>query len=99
MCGHHTHIIRDYKNLNLRVNTRLALLLYTCVAYTHEPTPSDMKCQVTEIVNLGGSQICIRCCLQSLIYDSISMEQTLLHGNKNMVVLFHSLMTDDRAKK
>jgi len=40
MCGVHTHIIRDYKSFNSRVNTELALLLYVCVAHTHEPNPS-----------------------------------------------------------
>ena len=38
--GPHTHIIRDYKSFNLRVNRLLALSLYVCVAHTHEPNPS-----------------------------------------------------------
>ena len=37
VCGPHTHIIRDYKSSNPRVNIGLALLLYLCVAHTHEP--------------------------------------------------------------
>ena len=40
MCvGFHTHIIRDYKNFNPRVNARLTLLLYVFVTHTHEPNP------------------------------------------------------------
>ena len=41
VCGPHTHIIRDYKRVNPCVNTGLALLLYVCVAHTHEPNPCD----------------------------------------------------------
>ena len=33
----HSYIIRDYKSFNSRVNARLTLLLYVCVAHTHEP--------------------------------------------------------------
>ena len=43
MCGPHTHIIRDYKNFNPRVNTRLVLLLYVCVAHTHELNPAILS--------------------------------------------------------
>ena len=39
VCGPHTHIIRDNKSFNPRVNAWLTLLLYECVANTHEPNP------------------------------------------------------------
>ena len=39
-------IIRDYKSVNSRVNAKLILLLYVCVAHTHELDP-------TIIVRLG----------------------------------------------
>ena len=42
VCGPHTHIIRDYKSSNSRVNARLTLLLYMCVAHTHEPNPCPL---------------------------------------------------------
>jgi len=35
----HTHIIRDYKRSNPRVNIGLILLLYVGVAHTHELNP------------------------------------------------------------
>ena len=41
MCGPHIHIIRDYKRTSPRVNFGLALLLYVCVAHTHEPNPNS----------------------------------------------------------
>jgi len=34
-----------YKSFNPRVNTGLALLLYVCVAHTHEPNPSYIGLQ------------------------------------------------------
>ena len=34
-----SYFIWDYKRSNPRVNTGLAILLYVCVAHTHEPNP------------------------------------------------------------
>ena len=86
MCGPHTHIIRDYKIFNPRVNTGLALLLYVCVAHTHEPNPGarwrreGMRC-------VRGSQdgnILRQHCLFHLslrIYSTLFLKVSLFCGN------------------
>ena len=47
MCVRPTHITY-YKRINPRVNAGLTLLLYVCVAHTHEPNPFSfyILCQV-----------------------------------------------------
>jgi len=42
VCGPHTHIIRDYKRTNPRVNAGLVLLLYVCGSHTWTE-PGEME--------------------------------------------------------
>ena len=41
LCVSLTHIIRDYKSFNLRVNAGLTFLLYVCIAHIHEPNQRE----------------------------------------------------------
>ena len=63
MCVSVTHIIRDYKSFNLRVNTEFTLLLYGCVAHTHEPNSGEEWGVFEKFEILKGDFINLMCVL------------------------------------
>ena len=68
VCRPHTHIIRDYKRSNPCVNTGLILLLYVCVAHTHEPNSgfNEILLLITWVtLILNFSSVTMSCCKQN----------------------------------
>ena len=78
MCVKLTHITY-YKRINPRVNTGLVLLLYVCVAHTHEPNRCvrSILCMylyathVFKILKPHNFRRCVNVCIRSFNYFKI----------------------------